>query len=283
MSQGATPEGVPDGNGKTIDWEAIERDYRAGVLSVRQIGRNHGVSHTAVQKRADKEAWNRDLSTRVRAEVQRRLATDAVASEPVATAVATPVATPYAHADAGNLATAATATKAATNAATQAATDRQIVDAAAATAVEVVRSHRRDIGSGRALANLLRDQLLEAATQREAIEAVIHAETAGTEGDGAKEAAAARAGRAQMLRAVSLPQHMAVVRDFSVAMKNFVTLERSAFNIPDVAPTEPPPPGNQPTATDYDELRRLLLADKEDKARAGQSASPREERRADGG
>jgi hypothetical protein len=34
------------------DWERIEADYRAGLLSVREIAAAHGVSHTAIQKRA---------------------------------------------------------------------------------------------------------------------------------------------------------------------------------------------------------------------------------------
>lgn len=44
---------------KFVDWELIERDYRAGIKTLRQIGDEHGVSHTAIQKHAKKRAWDR--------------------------------------------------------------------------------------------------------------------------------------------------------------------------------------------------------------------------------
>ena len=48
------------------DWEAIEREYRVGQLSIREIARNNSVSDTAIRKRADQENWSRDLSDQVR-------------------------------------------------------------------------------------------------------------------------------------------------------------------------------------------------------------------------
>lgn len=39
------------------DWESVEREYRAGVLSVREIGKAAGVSHVAVLKKAKREGW----------------------------------------------------------------------------------------------------------------------------------------------------------------------------------------------------------------------------------
>lgn len=57
----------------TTDWEAVERDYRAGLLSVREIGLAHGVSHTAINKRAKKHGWDRDLKGKIRAKAEIRL------------------------------------------------------------------------------------------------------------------------------------------------------------------------------------------------------------------
>lgn len=37
---------------KPIDWTAIERDYRAGVMSNREIARWYGLSETAIRKKA---------------------------------------------------------------------------------------------------------------------------------------------------------------------------------------------------------------------------------------
>ncbi|WP_426115921.1 hypothetical protein [Pseudomonas sp. DSP3-2-2] len=53
-----------------LDWEAIERSYRIGVLSVREIGAAQGVSHTAINKRAKAFKWSRDLKAKVQARAE---------------------------------------------------------------------------------------------------------------------------------------------------------------------------------------------------------------------
>ena len=50
---------------KSIDWERIEYDYRAGILSVREISEARGVSHTAVNKKAKQLGWERDLKAKI--------------------------------------------------------------------------------------------------------------------------------------------------------------------------------------------------------------------------
>ena len=55
---------------RTIDWERIEVQYRAGLLSTREIAAQHRVSHTAINKRAKTEGWDRDLSARIRARAE---------------------------------------------------------------------------------------------------------------------------------------------------------------------------------------------------------------------
>lgn len=49
------------------DWEAIEMQYRAGTQSLREIAGQHGVSDTAIRKRAKRDDWTRDLSAKVKA------------------------------------------------------------------------------------------------------------------------------------------------------------------------------------------------------------------------
>jgi hypothetical protein len=44
---------------KRTDWEAIERDYRAGKLTLREIGEKHGVSAGRVCQVADEKGWQR--------------------------------------------------------------------------------------------------------------------------------------------------------------------------------------------------------------------------------
>ena len=48
------------------DWEAIESAYRAGVLSLRDIGDKYGVTEGAIRKRAKKFGWVRKAGTQVR-------------------------------------------------------------------------------------------------------------------------------------------------------------------------------------------------------------------------
>jgi len=43
----------------TPDWEAIETAYRAGVMSLREIGALYGVTEGAIRKRANKSGWVR--------------------------------------------------------------------------------------------------------------------------------------------------------------------------------------------------------------------------------
>jgi len=79
---------------KIIDWEAIEREYRAGSLSVSEISKHHDVTHQGIFKRAKKLDWKRDLSAEVRKRINQKLVADSVADnnvsdEEVANAAAT--------------------------------------------------------------------------------------------------------------------------------------------------------------------------------------------------
>lgn len=78
---------------KFIDWELVERDYRAGIKTLRQIAEEHGVSHVAIQKRAKKELWSRDLTQKVQQRanelVTKALVTSEVTKEQKASEVET--------------------------------------------------------------------------------------------------------------------------------------------------------------------------------------------------
>lgn len=52
------------------DWERIGAEVRAGQFSIREIGRQHGVSDTAIRKKAKEKGWTRDLSDKVREAVR---------------------------------------------------------------------------------------------------------------------------------------------------------------------------------------------------------------------
>jgi len=128
---------------KQPDWEAIERAYRAGSLSIRTIAERQGVSDTAIRKKAKALGWARDLSDQVRKEVRSKLVRGEVRNDQGANCEL----------------------------------DAEIIEEAAEEGARVVRSHRRDIRKATTLANLLMDDLLSTIQRREEIEEDIEAET----------------------------------------------------------------------------------------------------------
>lgn len=108
------------------DWEAIEREYRAGQLSIREIARKHDISDTAIRKEAKARGWARDLADKVRKAVREEL-------------VRTDGSQPGSQ--------------------QQRATDAEIVDAAKRVGVEVQLTHRRDLQQLHGLKRVLADRL----------------------------------------------------------------------------------------------------------------------------
>ncbi len=49
-----------------VDWELIEKLYRAGVLSNVQIAEKCGVTEGAIRKKAKKDQWTKDLSAKIK-------------------------------------------------------------------------------------------------------------------------------------------------------------------------------------------------------------------------
>lgn len=57
-----------------IDWEAIEKDYRAGVMSISAIAEKHGVSSSQIKLKAKQGGWTRDLSSAIKARAKAKVA-----------------------------------------------------------------------------------------------------------------------------------------------------------------------------------------------------------------
>lgn len=181
------------GTRRDVDWEAVEQDYRAGVLSVRLVAKKHGISHTAIQKRAAKEGWERTLSKPIRQSAEAK----------VAKSVASEVATDNAR---------------------ETVSDRDVIEANAEMLAQVIKGHRNDIKEGRDLVRRLVSELSNSTSLIGEIEKLIVEETQGDQFPGRRQA---------MLRAVSLGSRASTMRDLSQALKNVVTLERQAFGLDD--------------------------------------------------
>lgn len=48
------------------DWEAVERDYRTGQLTLRELQAKHGPPYATIGQRAKREGWTQDLRVAVR-------------------------------------------------------------------------------------------------------------------------------------------------------------------------------------------------------------------------
>ncbi|WP_454844090.1 hypothetical protein [Pseudomonas gorinensis] len=122
---------------KQPDWERIEQLFRAGLLSVREIASACGVSHTAINKRAKAEGWERDLKAKIKAK-----ADSLVSKREVSSKVSTETL----------------------------ATERGIVEANAEVIADIRMAHRTDIGRSRRLANKMLDELESLTDNRELFE-----------------------------------------------------------------------------------------------------------------
>jgi hypothetical protein len=120
------------------DWEAIEREFRAGQLSVREIAAQQGISHTAINKRAKEQGWTRDLAKAVRQKVSDTLVSSEVSS---------------------------------VNA-------QEAIDTAAARGVELIRQHRRSLGRAQTIIEKLLAELERGTDNLDEIEESIEDETA---------------------------------------------------------------------------------------------------------
>jgi hypothetical protein len=57
----AAPKGAESGKRHRIDWEAIERDYRTGRFTLRELEAKHGASYAQISRKAKELTWTKDL------------------------------------------------------------------------------------------------------------------------------------------------------------------------------------------------------------------------------
>jgi hypothetical protein len=181
-----------------IDWVAIERDYRIGQLTIREIGRQHKVAPSSITRRARKHRWTRDLSAEVRVRTRAALI-----------AVATPKAT-------------LDATESNTDSRAYAETG---VDAAVMTNVAVVRSHQSRCTKLGASVDRLQTRLDDTLAHHAEIVAEIEKAPA--------ETRAERSAKHRALAAVRLEALVGIAQALAGTLAKLMPLERRAFNIDD--------------------------------------------------
>ncbi len=173
------------------DWEAIESAYRAGVMSLREIASQHGISEGAIRKRAKRDDWSRDLNAKVKeraddlvrkAEVRKQVRTETVLSE------------------------------------------RVLIEATAEVVATVRMEHRGDIRRARELTNTLFDELAGECGDVAALEQL--GEMMRREDDKGMDRL-----NDLYNKIISLPSRVKSMKDLSDSLKTLIGLEREAYSI----------------------------------------------------
>lgn len=102
-----------------IDWDRIEIQYRAGIMTLREIATEHGITHGSINKRAKRDGWTRDLAAKIQAKAA------ALVSKQEAEAVSREASK-----------------------ASRLVTEREIVDAGAQKVADVLVGHKRIAADG---------------------------------------------------------------------------------------------------------------------------------------
>lgn len=175
------------------DWEAIESAYRAGVLSIREIASQHGITHGAINKRAKRDSWSRDISAKIRSK-----ADSLVSKKEVSSQVSTE----------------------------RAFNERILIEANAEVIANVRMEHRGDIRKARNIVNNLFDELEAECNDIEALRKLgeILREPNQNNRDKLNDIYNA---------IISMPERVKSVKALSEALKNLISLERQAYNIDD--------------------------------------------------
>lgn len=175
------------------DWEAIESAYRAGLLSLREIASQHGISEGAIRKRAKRDDWSRDLNAKVK-----ERADDLVRKAEVRKQVRTETTL----------------------------TERVLIEATAEVIANVRMEHRGDIRRAREITNCLFDELAAECADVAALEKL--GELMFDPDDKGRDKL-----NELYQAVISLPERVKSAKALSEALKNLIALERQAYDIGD--------------------------------------------------
>lgn len=189
------------------DWERIESDYRAGLLSLREIAARNGITEGAIRKRAKRDEWTRDLAAKVRAKAE-----DLVRRQAVRETVR----------------------------AEGKATERVLIEANAQVIATVRSSHRVDIGRARALCMALLAELEGATADVPALASLGEMMRTADENGTDKLNDIYRA-------VISLPERTKTMKALAESLKHLVAIEREAYGIAEgVGDADKPTPQRVP-------------------------------------
>lgn len=178
---------------KKPDWEAIESAYRAGLLSIREIASQHGITHGAINKRAKRNGWERDLSTKIK-----NKADSLVSKKEVSTQVSSE----------------------------NKLNERILIEANAEVIANIRMEHRGDIRKARNITNALFEELGAECADIEAFKKLGEL-LANPDQNGRDKL------NEVYMSVISMPERVKSMKALSETLKNLITLERQAYNIDD--------------------------------------------------
>ena len=80
-----TTKQAPKGAGRVVkrktDWEAVERDYRTGKYTLRELETKHGADNGLISRKAKKNGWTQDLAVAIKQATSAKLAEQLVSKE----------------------------------------------------------------------------------------------------------------------------------------------------------------------------------------------------------
>lgn len=183
---------------KRPDWEAIESAYRAGVMSLREIASQHDITHGAINKRAKKEGWERNLKEKIKQKAEAL-----VSKREVSTKVSTE----------------------------KTISERILIEANAEVIANVRMEHRGDIRRARELANNLFDELSAECADVPALSKL--GDLMFNPDDNGRDKL-----NEIYHSIISLPERVKSAKALSETLKNLVGLERQAYGLDDVQPNK---------------------------------------------
>lgn len=174
-----------------VDWESVEREYRAGIRSLRDIGGEFGCTEGAIRKKAKEKDWSRDLSAKISAkaeslvrksEVRREVRNEGAISE------------------------------------------RDVIDSNAEMMASVIRSHHRSLGRMDSIIKLLFDRL-EAELSGTELFSQLGELLASPDENGVDKL------NDLYRKVIALPSHTDTAKKLAETLKVKIELERKVFKI----------------------------------------------------
>ncbi|HYN54388.1 MAG TPA: hypothetical protein VES38_06760 [Methylotenera sp.] len=186
------------------DWERIELDYRSGIKTLRQIADENNITHGAINKRAKRDNWSRDLSAKIKAKAEELVSKAAVSKE------------------------VSNEKKIAEN---------EVVEANATMQADIILAHRTDIKRNRTLATKLLSELEQVSDNIDLFEKlselIIDPVDDGDAQDKSSKAQQDRQYKRMEAfnRALDMSSRVDSLKKLSDTLKTLITLEREAFGL----------------------------------------------------